>query len=130
MYLRLVRYGTWYLYISPSLCRIITKQSIKYVTAIIIEIIIEKSRKVTKLAVFRIRIPIRIRIQRIPMFLGLPDPDPLVRGINPVRGSGSGSTPKCHRSGTLQIRAKKDFREDRYQISKNNYASRMIKVFF
>ncbi len=28
-----------------------------------------------------------------------PDPDPLVRGMDP--GSGSGSTPKCHGSGTL-----------------------------
>jgi len=69
------------------------------------------------------------------MFLGLPDPDPLVRGVDPeivlknwffgsilkvndensririqdpdpdpearIRGSGFGSTPKCHGSGTL-----------------------------
>ncbi len=34
------------------------------------------------------------RIYRIRMFLGLPDPDPLVR-------VGSGSTPKCHGSATL-----------------------------
>jgi hypothetical protein len=32
-------------------------------------------------AVFRIRI--RIRIHRIHVFFGLPDPDPLVRGIDP-----------------------------------------------
>jgi hypothetical protein len=29
------------------------------------------------------KIIIRIRILRIHMFLGLPDPDPLVRGIDP-----------------------------------------------
>jgi hypothetical protein len=33
---------------------------------------------------------IRIRIHRIRMFLGLPDPDPLVRGTDPESGSGSG----------------------------------------
>jgi hypothetical protein len=42
-------------------------------------------------AVFRIR----IRIHRIHVFLGLPDPDPLVRGMDPdtdyCSGSGSGS---------------------------------------
>jgi hypothetical protein len=32
-------------------------------------------------AVFRILI--RIRIHRIHMFLGLPDPDPFVRGVDP-----------------------------------------------
>ncbi len=31
---------------------------------------------------------IRIRIHRIRMVLGLPDPDPLVRGTNPESGSG------------------------------------------
>jgi hypothetical protein len=31
-----------------------------------------------------------------------PNPDPLVRGMDPrIRISGSGSTPKCHGSGTL-----------------------------
>ena len=34
-------------------------------------------------AVLRIRIRIRIRIHWIHMFLGLPDPDPLVRGMDP-----------------------------------------------
>jgi hypothetical protein len=38
----------------------------------------------------------RIRIQD-------PDPDPLVRGMDP-RIRGSGSTPKCHESGTLLMR--------------------------
>jgi hypothetical protein len=37
----------------------------------------KKSRIVNKLTVFR------IRIHRIHMFLGLPDPDPLVRGMDP-----------------------------------------------
>jgi hypothetical protein len=38
-----------------------------------------------------------------PYVFGLldPDPDPLVRGIQPRIGSGS--TPKCHRSATLRI---------------------------
>ncbi len=41
-----------------------------------------EGRKWSKLyAVLRIRI--RIRINRIHMFLGLPDPDPFVRGIDP-----------------------------------------------
>ncbi len=37
------------------------------------------------LAVLRIRIRIRIQIRQIPMFLGLldPDPDPVVRGMDP-----------------------------------------------
>ncbi len=34
-------------------------------------------------AVLRIRIRIQIRIHRIHVFLGLLDPDPLVRGIDP-----------------------------------------------
>ncbi len=34
-------------------------------------------------AVLRIRIRIRILIHRIHVFLGLPDPDPLVRGMDP-----------------------------------------------
>jgi hypothetical protein len=37
-------------------------------------------RKVINKSVFRIR----IQIHRIHMFLGLPDPDPLVRGIDPT----------------------------------------------
>jgi hypothetical protein len=36
-------------------------------------------------AVFRIRIRIRIWIHRIHMFLGVPDPDPLVRGMDPSK---------------------------------------------
>ncbi len=39
---------------------------------------------------------IRIRIRRIRMFLGLPDPDPLVRGTDPdplVRGTHPGTDP-------------------------------------
>jgi hypothetical protein len=37
------------------------------------------------LAVLRIRI--RIRIHQIHMLLGLPDPDPLVRGMDPCKSS-------------------------------------------
>ena len=35
------------------------------------------------IAVLQIWIRIQIRIHRIHMFLGLPDPDPLVRGMDP-----------------------------------------------
>ncbi len=39
---------------------------------------------VSKDAAIRTRKPVfRIRIHRIHMFLGLPDPDPLVRGMDP-----------------------------------------------
>jgi hypothetical protein len=40
-------------------------------------------RITTKESVFRIRIQILIRIHRIHMFLGLPDLDPLVKGMVP-----------------------------------------------
>jgi hypothetical protein len=36
-----------------------------------------------EIPVLRIRIRIRIRIHRIHVFLGLQDPDPLVRGMEP-----------------------------------------------
>jgi hypothetical protein len=38
--------------------------------------------RIIQIPVFRIRIH-RIRIHRIHTFLGLPDPDPLVRGMDP-----------------------------------------------
>ncbi len=39
--------------------------------------------KIKSEAVFRIQIRVRIRIYRIHMFFDLPDPDPLVRGMDP-----------------------------------------------
>jgi hypothetical protein len=44
---------------------------------------VELEHLVQNVPVLRIRIRIRIRIHRIHMFVGLSDPDPLVRGMAP-----------------------------------------------
>jgi hypothetical protein len=112
--------------------------------------------------VLRIRIRIRIQIHWIHMFLGLldPDPDPLVRSMDPdpsiikqfcyfclnyffvgvlkvndensririqirihyseawIRGSGSGSTPKCYRSAKLQKTFDKEQKTEKQKTKK------------
>jgi hypothetical protein len=49
------------------------------------------------------RYEFRLRLQLRPWIVlySVVDPDPLVRAW--IRGSGSGSTPKCHRSATLVL---------------------------